>query len=195
MAQINLTKNDALLIVDVQNDFLPNGNLAVSNGDKIITPLNRYIRIFRKLGLPIFASRDWHPANHCSFKDQGGIWPPHCIADTQGAQFAATLELPKNAVIVSKASLVNKDAYSAFDGTNLKGVLHSKNIRRLFVGGLATDYCVLNSVKDALKNNFAVFVLQDAIRAVNLQPDDDRKAEEEMQNLGASFIQAESISA
>ncbi len=190
---IKLDDEDALLIVDVQNDFLPGGNLAVTNGDKIIPVLNLCINKFQKCNRPIFASRDWHPENHCSFKKEGGIWPPHCIASTPGAQFASALNLPNNTFIISKATESGKDAYSAFEGTDLHKKLQDKKVQRLFVGGLATDYCVFNSVKDAITNNYRVYVLQDAIQAVNVHADDGVKAEKEMQKLGAIFIYSDSI--
>lgn len=183
--KITPAHGDALLIVDVQNDFLPGGSLAVPDGDWVVPILNRYIQIFEAPGLPIYASRDWHPADHCSFEDQGGIWPPHCIAGSTGARFSAELRLPKDTIVASKATTPDKEAYSAFEGSDLAERLCDKQIRRLFIGGLATDYCVLNTVKDALERNFAVFLLQDAIRAVNLQAGDGRNAEKEMRNLGA----------
>src|SRR5574340_133567 len=142
---------DALLVVDAQNDFLPGGSLAVPGGDEVLPPLNRYLGIFTARNLPVFATRDWHPARHCSFRAQGGSWPPHCVAGTRGAEFAAALRLPPSAEIVSKATSAEQDAYSGFHGTGLDALLRAADIRRLFVGGLATDYCVLNTVRDALK--------------------------------------------
>ncbi len=188
-------KGDALIIVDVQNDFLPGGSLAVPNGDEVVPALNRYVAAFESQRLPIYATRDWHPANHCSFKAQGGIWPPHCIAESNGAQFAPGLKRPADMVVISKATTSEKDAYSGFEGTDLAERLHKQGVHRLFIGGLATDYCVLNTVKDALKHKFTVLLLQDAIRAVNVQPDDGRKAEEEMQRLGAKPIRVEALAA
>jgi nicotinamidase/pyrazinamidase len=153
-----------------------------------IAPQVRFsVKECRSRGLPVFATRDWHPANHCSFRERGGPWPPHCIARTAGAEFAPGLALPPGAVIVSKATAPNQDAYSGFEGTDLDSRLRAREVRRVFVGGLATDYCVLNTVRDALKNGYEVIVLADAIRAVNVQPDDGRKAEEEMVRLGAKF--------
>ncbi|HCE07196.1 MAG TPA: nicotinamidase, partial [Oxalobacteraceae bacterium] len=118
-----LTPRDALVIVDVQNDFLDHGNLAVPNGDEVIPVLNRAIALFAHRSLPIYATRDWHPVDHCSFKTQGGIWPPHCIAQSKGAEFAATLNLPPAAIVVSKATTQGKDAYSGFEGTRLASQL------------------------------------------------------------------------
>jgi nicotinate phosphoribosyltransferase len=176
-------QGDALLIVDVQNDFLPDGNLAVPQGDDVVPVLNRYSAAFRTRHLPIFASRDWHPSNHCSFTEQGGPWSPHCVAETHGAQFASGLDLTDTTVI-SKATEPGSDAYSAFEKTDLDQRLKQAGVKRLFVGGLATDYCVLNSVRDAVRLNYSVVLLEDAIRAVNVQPKDGSKAIEEMLELG-----------
>ena len=184
---------DALLIVDVQNDFLPGGSLAVPRGDSVVPVLNRYLEIFAEQDLPVYATRDWHPPLHCSFRAQGGPWPPHCIAKTSGAAFAAALQLPPAAVIVSKATTVEQDAYSGFEGTNLHRQLHAANIRRLYIGGLATDYCVLNTVRDALRLGYQVLLLCDAIRAVDVQPGDGLRAEEEMVSLGAQRITLEGV--
>lgn len=185
---IELQDGDALLIVDVQNDFLPGGALAVAHGDDVVPALNRYIDLFLTKGLPIIATRDWHPVNHCSFRDQGGPWPPHCIANTPGAAFASGLKLPAEFITISKAASPEKDAYSGFEGTELEALLRSYGVRRVFVGGLATDYCVLNTVRDALENRYQVYVLTDAIRAVNVHPDDGNKAEREMTAGGAVMI-------
>ena len=184
---------DALLIVDVQNDFLPGGSLAVPHGDSVVAVLNRYLEIFAEQDLPVYATRDWHPPLHCSFRAQGGPWPPHCVAKTSGAAFAAALQLPPAAVIVSKATTVEHDAYSGFQDTDLDTMLHSARIRRLFVGGLATDYCVLNTVRDAIGLGYKVLLLGDAIRAVDVQPGDGLRAEEEMTGLGAQRITLEGI--
>ena len=184
---------DALLIVDVQNDFLPGGSLAVPRGDSVVPVLNRYLEIFAEQNLPVYATRDWHPPLHCSFRAQGGPWPPHCVAKTSGAAFAAALQLPPAAVIVSKATTVEHDAYSGFQDTDLDTMLHSARIRRLFVGGLATDYCVLNTVRDAIGLGYKVLLLGDAIRAVDVQPGDGLRAEEEMTGLGAQRITLEGV--
>jgi len=176
---------DALLIVDVQNDFLPGGSLAVLHGDKVVPALNRYIGTFEAQGLPVYATRDWHPERHCSFRAQGGPWPPHCIAHTRGAEFAPALRLPPAATVISKATSADRDAYSGFEGTDLDQRLRATGVRRLFVGGLATDYCVLNTVRDALQLGYEVLLLTDAIRAVDVQPGDGQRAEDEMTRLGA----------
>ncbi|HCB13273.1 MAG TPA: hypothetical protein DEP36_06855 [Gammaproteobacteria bacterium] len=189
----DLCQGDALIIVDVQNDFLPGGALGVSQGDQVVPLLNHYIQYFRKAELPVYATRDWHPSDHCSFTAQGGIWPPHCIADSEGAQFPPGLLIPANSLIVSKATTRNQDAYSGFQGTCLAQQLRSAGVRRVFIGGLATDYCVLNTVKDALKEGFHVVLLKDAIRAVNLNPGDGNRAIQEMIGLGAATQQLEGL--
>ncbi|HUX64205.1 nicotinamidase [Sulfuricella sp.] len=186
---------DALLLIDVQNDFLPGGSLAVPSGDEIIPILNRYIEAFSKASLPVYASRDWHPPDHRSFRAQGGIWPPHCIAGSRGAEFSPKLDLPANAVIISKATNLNADAYSDFDEPDLEQSLHQNGISRLFIGGLATDYCVLYTVRDALSHGFEVHLLLDGIRAINVKPGDGQRAIEEMTSLGAHPIHFEDIAA
>lgn len=182
---MKLERGDALFIADIQNDFLPGGSLAVPQGNEIVPVLRRYLALFQSRTLPIFAGRDWHPADHCSFRDRGGIWPPHCIAGSGGADAPPDFPLPPSVVIVHKATAADKEAYSAFEGTTLDVALRARGVRRLFVGGLATDYCVLNTVRDALRLGYAVVLLTDAIRAVNVQPDDGANAEAEMLRLGA----------
>ena len=188
-----LQSDDALIIVDVQNDFLPGGSLAVPHGDEVVPALNRYIRAFGKKKLTVFATRDWHPSNHCSFKAQGGIWPPHCVQRSRGAELALDLQLPQSAVIISKATTLEQDAYSGFEGTDLHDRLQALGVKRLFIGGLATDYCVLNTVKDALSLGYEVYLLEDAIHAVNVQPDDGKKAKDEMIRLGAKLMRVGNI--
>ncbi|HJV79525.1 isochorismatase family protein [Noviherbaspirillum sp.] len=185
MRPVHLAPHDALLIVDVQNDFLPGGSLAVPAGDEVVAVLNRYIALFTQSHLPVVATRDWHPATHCSFKPVGGIWPPHCIAESRGAEFPAELQLPSGTTIISKATETDKDAYSGFEGTDLAERLHAAGVTRLFIGGLATDYCVLNTVSDALQKQFEVMLLLDAIRAVEVRPGDGDAAIQEMRRQGA----------
>jgi nicotinamidase/pyrazinamidase len=192
-SSVRLQTGDALIAVDVQNDFLPGGSLAVPEGGAVVPVLNRYLAAFAARALPVFATRDWHPPNHCSFKAQGGMWPPHCIAATGGAEFALCLALPQTAVIISKAATPEADAYSGFGGTDLAARLRTGRVTRLFIGGLATDYCVLNTVKDALAAGFEVLLLADAIRAVDVKPGDGMRALDEMQSLGALAICYEDI--
>jgi nicotinamidase/pyrazinamidase len=184
---------DALVIVDVQNDFLPGGSLAVPHGDEVVRPINCYLRAFAAKNLPVYATRDWHPERHCSFREQGGPWPPHCVAGTHGAEFAAKMQLPSSTVIISKATTVDQDAYSGFQNTTLDQQLRAGHVRRLFVGGLATDYCVLNTVRDALQLGYEVLLLADAVRAVDVHGGDGLIAEEEMVSLGAQRIFLERV--
>jgi nicotinamidase/pyrazinamidase len=162
-----INDTDALLIVDVQYDFLPGGALAVPDGDAVVPVLAGLAAKFHAAALPVVASRDWHPPNHCSFEAQGGPWPPHCVAGTPGAELARDLQLPDDAKIVDKAVTAEKDAYSAFEGTGLADWLRDHGVRRLFIGGLATEYCVLNTATDALANGFDVVLLEDAIRPID----------------------------
>jgi nicotinamidase/pyrazinamidase len=190
-----LSANDALLLADVQNDFLPGGTLGISGGDAIIPVLLRYLRLFHLQGLPIYLTRDWHPPDHCSFRGQGGPWPVHCVAGSPGSLPPATFDVPASAVIIYKAIDRDQDAYSAFQDTALNRHLRAMRVRRLFIGGLATDYCVLNTVKDARALGYDVCLLLDGVTAVNLQPEDGRRAEREMISLGAIPVQWEMLAA
>ncbi len=191
--KIKLREKDALIVVDLQNDFCPGGALAVPEGDKIVPVLNAYIERFSNSKSIIVATRDWHPENHISFAEQGGIWPKHCVQNTKGAEFHPDLKLPSDSIIVSKATEPDKEAYSGFDGTNLDKLLKGKGVTRLFVGGLATDYCVRATVLDALRLGFCVFLLLDAIKGVNVQPEDSERAIVEMLEKGAIGIVFEEI--
>ncbi len=185
---MRLKRGDALIVVDVQRDFLPGGSLAVPGGDEVVPVLNDYMRRFTASGLPVVATRDWHPEDHCSFADYGGAWPPHCVQGSRGAEFAADLHVSGDVLIVSKADSSEADAYSGFDGTSLEALLVERGVKRVFVGGLATDYCVLATVTDAAAADFEVFVLRDAIRAVDVQPGDGDAAIDAMRNAGATLI-------
>jgi nicotinamidase/pyrazinamidase len=193
-AKIDLKAGDALILVDAQNDFLPGGSLAVPAGDEIIPVLNRYIALFHAHGLPIFATRDWHPPDHCSFQCQGGPWPAHCIAGTRGAAFPVNLQLPGDSHIISKATVRDKDAYSGFDDTQLNALLRCIGVLRVFIGGLAAEYCVLNTVKDALRYRYVTFVLEDAIRAIDSNLNHGG-AMGQMSHLGAHSIHLEMLNA
>ena len=194
MSKVDLKAGDALLVVDVQNDFVT-GSLAVRGAPEIIPVLNRYLAVFARHTLPVLATRDWHPPDHCSFHAQGGPWPPHCVAGTTGAAFAPGLALPAHATIVSKATAADRDAYSGFAGSDLGAALRSRGIVRLFVGGLATDYCVLNTVRDARQEGFDVLLLTDAIRAVDVHPGDGANAQAAMRDTGAAPITLAAIEA
>jgi nicotinamidase/pyrazinamidase len=181
---------DALIIVDVQYDFCPGGALAVSGGDQVIPVLNRAIERFSEAGLPIFATRDWHPENTRHFKTHGGLWPVHCVQGTKGAEFHAELKLGNDVIVVSKGMAPDEDSYSGFQatdasGTRLAELLRRKEVERILVGGLATDYCVKHTVLDGLTDGFRVVLLADAIRAVDLNPHDGEIAINEMVRAGA----------
>lgn len=180
-------------MADLQNDFLPGGALGVRGGDEVVPVANEYLRRFSRAGLPVYVTRDWHPAGHCSFRERGGIWPPHCIAGTPGAAFAQDLVVPADSIVISKATDPAREAYSAFAGTGLDEHLRSAGTRRLFVGGLATDYCVLNTVKDALARGYSAVVLLDAIRAVDARRGDGDAAIAEMRSLGAGFARLHDV--
>jgi len=181
----NITSTDALLITDIQKDFLPSGALPVSGGEEIIPVLNGYARRFEDAKAHVFASRDWHPPNHISFKAQGGPWPPHCVQETDGAKFSPDLKLPVGVRVISKATNPEHESYSVFDGTNFANELRMRGVRRLFVGGLATDYCVVNTVLDARKLGYETVVLMDATLGINVKPDDVDRAIEAMLKAGA----------
>jgi nicotinamidase/pyrazinamidase len=187
-----MPSKDALIVVDVQNDFCPGGTLAVKEGDQVVPVLNRYIDQFTKAGLPIFATRDWHPEKTSHFITGGGPWPPHCIQGSQGAQFHPDLKLPPDTVVVSAGMGSDEDGYSGFLGRDDSGVklidlLRQRGIERIFVGGLATDYCVKHTVLDGLKEGLEVVLLTDSVRGVNLKPGDSASAIEEMLRAGATM--------
>jgi len=179
----SLQRDDALLIVDVQNDFCPGGSLAVPGGDAVVPVLNRWIEAAREAGIPVFASRDWHPVDHISFRDRGGPWPVHCVQDTSGARFHPELALPEDTIRISKGAAFDRDAYSAFDGTGLAAYLRERGVRRLWIGGLAEDVCVLATVKDACAEDFDTHLIADATRAVD--PDQSGVVRAEMREAGA----------
>src|SRR5262249_11651383 len=182
---MGLQPGDALLIVDVQNDFCPGGTLAVPEGDKIIPVLNQWVAEANAKGVPVFASRDWHPPDHISFNERGGPWPPHCVRGTSGAAFHPHLRLPPDVEIVSKAEDADKDSYSAFGGTDLADRLREANVKNIWIGGLAQDYCVRATALDAIQNGFTVHLITDATRAVNVYPGDGQKALDEIRKAGA----------
>ena len=186
---------DALIVVDVQIDFLPGGSLAVPGGDEVVPVAGRYAELFRRRKLPLYFTRDWHPPDHSSFIEEGGIWPPHCVQGTGGAAFAIGLPVKPEDQIISKDDRRESSSYSAFEGTDLKVRLDYQHIRRVFICGLATDYCVLNTVKDALKNGFETVLLVDAVRAVDVKPGDGERAVEEMVSLGARKARFAEVSA
>ncbi len=189
---MNVERDAALLIVDVQNDFCPNGALPVPQGDRVVAPLSRAAERFALEGLPVLASRDWHPTVTKHFQPYGGSWPVHCVQGSEGAAFHPGLRLPPETVVISKGIDPELDGYSAFEavtdnGTPLAELLAGLGVRRLYVGGLATDYCVRSSVLDALRLGFEVTVLTDGIAGVEVNPGDSERALEEMERAGARF--------
>jgi nicotinamidase/pyrazinamidase len=186
-------KGDALLLVDPQNDFCPGGSLGVPDGHAVIPVLNAWSAAAEQAGVPIFITRDWHPPRTTHFAEFGGVWPPHCVAGTLGAEFHPGLVIPAQAIVVSKGMGESEDAYSAFQGrdgsgTPLATLLRARDIRTLYIMGLATDYCVKESVLAGLRHGFRVTVVHDGIRAVNLQPEDGDKALAEMRAAGAGTL-------
>jgi len=177
----------ALIVVDVQNDFCPGGALAVSHGDEVVEPLNRMIDEFLDRGAPVYKTRDWHPAKTRHFAAYGGTWPVHCVQNTPGAEFHPALREDPRITIVSKCTQ-DKDCYSPFEDTDLVAQLRKRGIEELVVGGLATDYCVKTTVLEAIQNGFKVKVVKDAIRAVDVHPGDGDRALEEMRAAGAEIV-------
>ena len=182
----------ALIVVDVQNDFCPGGTLAVAHGDEVVAPLNQVIDEFLERGAPIYKSRDWHTPTTKHFSAYGGTWPVHCVQNTKGAEFHPALRDDPRIKVISKG-LGDTDCYSAFDETDLAAQLHDQAVDEVIIGGLATDYCVKNTVLDALKHGFKVKALKNAMRAVELQPGDGDRAIEEMRAAGADVVSTESV--
>lgn len=187
----NMQKGDALIIVDVQLDFCAGGALAIENGDAVVPVLNQWIQKAVAAGAPVFASRDWHPKDHLSFKPQGGPWPPHCIQDTDGAKFHYNLALPDTVNVISKGVRFDKDQNSALDDTGLASYLRDKGITRLFIGGLALDVCVRATVMDALDAGFEVFVVRNG--AAPVAETDGRLAVKQMQEAGARMVEDDTV--
>ncbi len=181
----NIVKRDGLIIVDVQNDFCTGGALPVHEGERVVPFLNEYIKLFKKAQASVVATRDWHPLNHISFKAQGGPWPSHCVQNTKGAEFHSNLQLPKSTTVVSKGINPNEENYSGFEKTELEKTLRNQGVERIFVGGLATDYCVKNTVLDGLRLGFEIVLLLDAIAGINAKLGDVESAINEMVKSGA----------
>jgi nicotinamidase/pyrazinamidase len=184
------SSNRALIVVDVQNDFCPGGTLAVAQGDEVVAPLNKLIEEFLERGEPVFKSRDWHLENTKHFTAYGGTWPVHCVQNTKGAEFHPDLIDDMHIRVISKG-LGDTDCYSAFDETDLALQLHRLGVEEVWVGGLATDYCVKSTVLDALKEGFRVKALTNAMRPVELKPGDGERAIAEMKYAGAEIEEQE----
>ena len=177
----------ALLVIDVQNDFCPGGTLAVPHGDEVVEPLNKLIDEFLERGAPVYQSRDWHPPVTKHFAAYGGTWPVHCVQNTAGAEFHPALRVDPRITVISKG-MDDRDIYSAFDDTDLAARLHKQNVEEVVVGCLATDYCVKQTVLDALQKGFKVKAVENAMRAVDLRPGDGERAIEEMRDAGAEIV-------
>jgi len=193
-----MSRRPALLVVDVQNDFCPGGALGVPDGDRIVPRINRTIQLFVRRGLPVLATRDWHPRETKHFKPFGGAWPPHCVQGTKGARFHPKLALPKHAVILSKGMDPDQDSYSGFQalspqGRDLESVIRDLGIDEVFLCGLATDYCVRATALDATRRGIRVRVLGDAIRGVDVKPGDSEAAVQEMRAAGVPFVESRGI--
>lgn len=180
-------KKRALIVVDVQNDFCSGGTLAVAEADQVVPPLNKLIEEFLERGEPVFKTRDWHPEQTKHFQAYGGTWPVHCVQNTKGAEFHPNLIDDKHIRIISNG-LGDADCYSAFDETDLELQLHRLGVEEVWVGGLATDYCVKSTVLDALKKGFRVKALENAMRAVDINPGDGERAIAEMRGAGAEIV-------
>lgn len=184
--ELQFKPDDALIVVDVQNDFCPGGALAIEEGDAVVPVLNRIVGQAVEQGIPVYASRCWHPRGHISFRESGGPWPPHCLQDSAGAAFHPALSLPDDVVIVTKGVRFDQDQNSAFDQTGLADELRRRGVRRVWVGGLAEDVCVLATALDARTCKFDVVVVGDAMRPVTAAGGED--ARRRMRNAGAEFV-------
>jgi nicotinamidase/pyrazinamidase len=180
---------EALIVVDVQNDFCPGGALAVPQGDRVVPVLNQYLERATRAGVRVYASRDWHPAETTHFRSSGGPWPAHCVQGTAGAAFHPDLRLPADAAIVTKGTGTTDDGYSAFegrlpDGASLADDLRAHAVTIVYVGGLATDYCVLQTALGARREGFTTFWLSDASLPVEVQPGDGQRAAASLAQAG-----------
>lgn len=182
-----LQAGDALLLVDVQNDFCPGGALPIAEGDAVVPVLNAWLAAAARLAIPVYASRDWHPLHHPSFAEHGGPWPVHCLQDTEGAAFHPDLALPDDVVKVAKGVRFDQDQYSAFDQTGLAAELRARGIARLWIGGLALDVCVAATALDALAAGFGVMLIADGCRAVTAEGAAEALAR--LRGAGAEVVQ------
>ncbi len=186
---VTVGPDDALIVVDVQHDFLPGGALAVAEGERIFEPIDALAPRFRR----VYATRDWHPLDHSSYKQHGGPWPVHCVAGTRGAAFDPRLDRKKIDTVIDKGVDRDTDGYSGFAATSLASDLRMHGIKRVFVCGLATDYCVKATAFDANAAGFATVVIEDASAAVNVQPDDEKRALEDLRAAGIDVVRSEDI--
>lgn len=188
---MKIEDTDALVVVDVQNDFCDGGALPVPEAERVVRPLNRLIFKFEN----IVFTRDWHPFNHCSFSDapefRDGSWPEHCVADSPGAEFNGGLHVPSDARIINKGCDPDREAYSGFDNPELLEYLRRKGVRRVFIGGLATDYCVKATALDAVRHGFDTWLLEDACRGIT--PESSAAAIAEMVRAGVQCCRSENL--
>lgn len=180
-----LRPSDALLVVDVQRDFCRGGASPVPGADDVVPVLNEWIRSARAAGIPVVAARDWHPADHCSFVEQGGDWPAHCVRDTSGADLHPELDLPQDSIVVSKGTMSDRDTFSAFDDTGLADTLHARGVERVWIGGLVQEVGVRASVIDACEAGFDTHLIAGATRPADRAPGDGQRALEAMRAAGA----------
>ncbi len=185
---MELSSADGIIVVDIQRDFCPGGALPVPEGDDIVPLVNELLHKAEKSGCFIVYTRDWHPQNHMSFKTFGGTWPEHCVQWTAGAEFHPSLYLSDKGVIISKGTNPEFEAYSGFQGTDLDATLKANGVHRLFIVGLATDYCVKETALDSLQRGYDTYVVKDAVRGVNVHPNDSENALNEMEQNGAKII-------
>jgi nicotinamidase/pyrazinamidase len=189
VSSLTVTQRDALIVVDPQNDFCPGGSLAVPQGDEVFGPINRALPKFRH----VFATQDWHPPEHRYFQVHGGPWPNHCHQGTRGAEFHSALDVSRIQEVIQKGTDPELDGYSGFAGTDLADRLRARNVERVFIAGLATDYCVKATAIEAVEHRFEAFVLMDAIRAVELEPGDGERALRAMAQAGVRLITSEML--
>jgi nicotinamidase/pyrazinamidase len=187
-------KDAALILVDIQNDFCPGGALAVAEGDQVVGVVNRLMPHFAL----VVSTLDWHPANHVSFREQGGPWPPHCVQNTFGAELHPALKTEYIGHTFRKATTADRDAYSEFEGVDdqrrsLDEYLKSRGVRRVYIAGLATDYCVRATTLDAVRLGYETTVVTDGVRPVNVEPDDGAKALAEMEAAGARLVTSDAV--
>jgi nicotinamidase/pyrazinamidase len=192
IGELNMSKS-ALIIVDVQNDFCPGGSLAVPGGDEVVPVINELIKGFQERNQLVVATRDWHPEDHCSFQAQGGLWPPHCVQGTAGAEFHRDLKLNDQVLIVSKGTRTDQEAYSGFEGTDLKEKLQRAGVGQVYVCGLATDYCVKATALDAQKAGFKTMVVTNAIRGVDVKEGDSEQTLQELKGKGITLLTSQEI--
>jgi len=189
VARARVRPFDALVVVDMQLDFMPGGALPVPGADEIVGRVNEYVELFTRAGATAVFTRDWHPPNHISFRTRGGPWPPHCVQGTPGASFHPGLRIPRDALVVSKATDPDREAYSGFEGTELDAELRRRGVRRLFVCGVAAEYCVKATALDGVRLGYQVLLLADAVRGVNSPPNLVRRAIDEMLDAGVVLVE------